>query len=103
MNFKLFCIISFFLLNIFIHSLVENPNIKVPDFRWIKTTCNPTYSYWSNELNNVRYHDIKVSPYMENRECWVFMNDIQFSKPYLPYEILVCMDIFVFSVELFLF
>ena len=103
MSSSLFCILSLFFLNITIHCLVEKSNIKVPDFRWIKTNCNPSYYYWSNELNDVKYHDINVYPYMKNRECWVYHNEIQFNKPYLPYEILVCIDIFVFSIELLLF
>ena len=89
MNFKLFCIYSLFIYNIILHSLVENSNIKVPDFRWMKTTCI------AGEVN--------AFPYMKSKNCWIFQNNIQFSQPYLPYEFIVFLDIFVFSIGLLLF
>jgi len=89
MNFKLFCIYSLFIYNIILHSLVENSNIKVPDFRWMKTTCIAG--------------DVNASLYMKSKNCWVFQNNIQFSQPYLPYEFIVFLDIFVFSIGLLLF
>jgi hypothetical protein len=82
------------MLNITIHGLVENSHIQVPDFRYTKTTC-------TNGVIDLRYVDATVSPYMESRICWVFNNDILFSQPYLPYEIIVFLDIFVFVVGLF--
>lgn len=101
MNFRLFCIFALFMLNITIHGLVENSHIQVPDFRYTKTTCTAGYNYWSNEVNDLRYVDVTVSPYMESRICWVFNNYVRFSQPYLPYEIIVFLDIFVFVVGLF--
>jgi hypothetical protein len=89
MNFKLFCIFSLFIYNIILHSLVENSHIKVPDFRWMKTTCITG--------------DAFTSPYMKSKNCWVFQNNIQFSQPYLPYEFIVFLDIFVFFIGLLLF
>jgi hypothetical protein len=96
MNFKLFCIYSLFIYNIILHSLVENSNIKIPDFRWIKTTCIAGYNSWS-------YGDVNASTYMKSKKCWVFQNNIQFSQPYLPYEFIVFLDVFVFSIGLLLF
>ena len=96
MNFRLFCIFSLFIVNIIIHSFVEKSNIKVPDFRYTKTTCIAGYNSWSNA-------DINASPYLESKNCWVFQNNIQFSQPYLPYEFIVFLDIFVFSIGLLLF
>jgi hypothetical protein len=96
MNFRLFGILSLFIFNIIIHSFVENSNIKVPDFRYIKTTCMAGYNSCPNE-------DINASPYLQNKDCWVFQNNIQFSQPYLPYEFIVFMDIFVFSIGFLFF
>lgn len=101
MNFRLFCILALFIVNISIHSFVENSHIKIRDFRYIKTICMPGYNYWSNGMNDLRYLDVSASPYIENRVCWVSRNNIRFSQPYLPYEIIVFMDIFVFMVGLF--
>ena len=98
MNFKLFCIFSLFIYNIILHSLVENSNIKVPDFRWNKTTCTPGYNYWSNDLNDLIYPDVKISPYMESRVCWIFRNGVRFNQPFFPYELLIFLDIFIFSI-----
>ena len=95
MNFRIFCIFSLFLLNIFIHSFVENSNIKVPDFRYIKTTCMAGYNSWSNGVN--------ASPYLQSKNCWIFQNNILFSQPYLPYEFIVFLDIFIFSIGFFFF
>ena len=103
MNFRLFCIFSLFIFNVIIHNLVEKSNVKVPDFRWMKTICTPGYGFWSNDLNNARYYDTRVAPYMQNMICWVYHNEIRFSQPFLPYEILVFLDIFVFVVGLFFF
>jgi len=100
MKFEIFCIFSLFLFNITIHGLVENSHIQIPDFRYTKTTCMPGYNYWSNDINNIRYLDIKASPYGENRICWVSRNDICFRQPYLPYKIILFLDIFVFLVGL---
>jgi hypothetical protein len=96
MNFRLLGILSLFIFNIIIHSFVENSNIKVPDFRYIKTTCMDGYNSCPNA-------DINASPYLENKDCWVFQNNIQFSQPYLPYEFIVFMDIFVFSIGFLFF
>jgi hypothetical protein len=96
MNFRIFCIFSLFLLNIFIHGLVENSNIQVPDFRYTKTTCMAG-------VNDLRYSDINVSPYMQSKYCWIFQNNIQFSQPYLPYKYIVFLDIFIFSIGFFFF
>ena len=101
MNFKLFCIFALFILNITIHGLVENSHIQIRDFRYTKTICMPGYNYWSNEVNDLRYADISTSPYIENQGCWVSRNNISFSQPYLPYEIIVFLDIFIFVVGLF--
>lgn len=90
MNFRLFCILTLFIFNIIIHSFVENSNIKIPDFRYIKTTCMAGYNSWSNEVN--------ASPYIQSKNCWVYQNNIQFSQPYLPYEFMVFIDIFIFSI-----
>ena len=60
MKSKLFWIFSLYICNIIVHSLVENSNIKVPDFRWNKTTCTPGYNYWSNDLNDLIYPDVKI-------------------------------------------
>jgi hypothetical protein len=79
-----------------IHGLVENSNIEVPDFRYKKTTCIAGYNSWSNA-------DINASPYLESKNCWVFQNNIRFSQPYLPYEFMVFLDIFIFSIEFFFF
>jgi len=102
MNFQLFCIFALFMLNITIHSLVENSHVQIRDFRYTKTICIPGYNYWSNGVNYLRYVDFSVSPYIENRVCWVSKNNISFSQPYLPYEIIVFLDIFIFVVGLFL-
>jgi len=101
MNFRLFCIFALFMLNITIHSIVENSHIQIQDFRYTKTICMPGYNYWSNGVNYLRYLDVNASPYIENRVCWVSRNNISFSQPHLPYEIIVFMDIFVFMVGLF--
>jgi hypothetical protein len=101
MNFRLFCILALFMVNITIHGLVENSHIQIRDFRYTKTTCSPGYNYWSNSVNDLRYADISASPYIESRVCWVWRNNISFSQPYLPYEIIVFLDIFVFMVGLF--
>jgi len=98
MNFRLFCILSLFIFNIIIHSFVENSNIKVPDFRYIKTTCMAGYNSWSNEVNDLRYADANASPYMKSKICWVFQNNINFNQPYLPYEFMVFIDILIFSI-----
>jgi hypothetical protein len=103
MNFRLFCISSLFIFNIIIHSFVENSDIKVPDFRYIKTTCMAGYNSWSNEVNDLRYADANASPYMKSKICWVFQNKIQFSQPYLPYEFMVFIDIFIFSIGFLFF
>lgn len=101
MNFQLFCIFALFMLNITIHSLVENSHIQVPDFRYTKTICIPGYKYWSNGVNDLLYSDPSASPYIESQECWIWRNNTSFSQPYLPYEIIVFLDIFVFMVGLF--
>jgi len=101
MNFKLFCIFALFILNITIHGLVENSHIQIRDFRYTKTTCTPGYKYWSNGVNDLVYSDASASPYIESRECWIWRNNISFSQPYLPYKIIVFLDIFVFVVGLF--
>jgi len=101
MNFRLFCIFALFILNITIHGFVENSHIKIRDFRYTKTICTAGYNYWSNEVNDLRYADISASPYIESQGCWVFRNNISFSQPHLPYEIIVFLDIFVFMVGLF--
>lgn len=103
MKFQLFCIFALFILNITIHSLVENSHVEVPDFRYSKTMCTPGYNYWSNEVNDVHYIDVTVSPYMDSKICWVFRDNIHFRQPYLPYEFMVFLDIFVFMVGLFFF
>lgn len=94
MNFKLFCIFGLFILNITIHSFVENSHIQIPDFRYTKTMC-------TNGVNDLRYTDIIVVPNIDHRICWVSHNDVRFSQPYLPYEIIVFLDIFIFMVGLF--
>ena len=86
MNFRLSCILSLFIFNIIIHSFLENSHIQISDFRYTKTTCMPGYNYWSNNINNIRYLDIKASPYSETRICWVSRDDISFRQPYLPYK-----------------
>ncbi len=101
MKFEIFCIFALFLFNITIHGLVENSHIQIPDFRYTKTTCMPSYNYWSNDINNIRYLDINASPYSENRICWVSRNDVCFRQPYLPYKIILLLDISVFVVGLF--
>jgi hypothetical protein len=94
MSFKLFSIFVLFMVNITIHSFVENSHIKIPDFRYTKTMC-------TNELNNLQHVDVILVPNMDHMICWIFQNDVRFSKPYLPYEIIVFFDIFVFMVGLF--
>jgi len=94
MNFRLLYILSLFILNITIHSLVENSHIQVPDFRYTKTMC-------TNGMIDLRYIDSTVDHQVDHRICWVFNNHVNFSQPYLPYEIIVLMDIFVFVVGLF--
>lgn len=101
MNFRLFCIFALFILNITIHGLVENSHIQIRDFRYTKTMCTPGYNYWSNSVNDLRYADMTAYPNRQSRICWVSRNNISFSQPYLPYEIIVFMDIFVFMVGLF--
>ena len=101
MNFRLFCIFALFMLNITIHGFVENSHIQIRDFRYTKTICMPGYNYWSNGVNYLRYADISASPYIESRECWVSRNNISFRQPYLPYEFIVFLDIFVFMIGLF--
>jgi len=103
MNYRLFCIFSLFFCNIVIHSLVEKTNVQVPDFRWTKTVCSPTYGYWMNNVNNARYYDIHASPYEASYRCWVFRDEISFVQPILPYEVLVFLDIFFFVVGLLFF
>lgn len=98
MNFRLSCILTLFIFNIIIHSFVENSHIKIPDFRYKKTTCMPGYNSWSNGMNDIRYVDVNASPYMQNKNCWVSQNNIKFSQPYLPYEFMVFIDIFIFSI-----
>jgi hypothetical protein len=95
MNFQLFCIFALFMLNITIHGLVENSRIQIPDFRYTQTIC-------TDGVIDLRYVDFTVDPYINNRVCWVFNNNIHFSQPYLPYEIIVFLDIFIFVVGLFL-
>ena len=88
MNFRIFCIFMLFMINITIHSLIEKSNCEVPDFRYIKTICtNGVYDFG----------------HIEKRICWVFHSDVRFSQPYLPYEIMVFLDIFIFIVGLFFF
>ncbi len=94
MNFRLFCILSLFIVNITIHSLVENSHIKIPDFRYTKTMC-------TNGMIDLQYVDSTVDHQVDHRICWVFNNHVNFSQPYLPFEIIVFMDIFVFMVGLF--
>jgi hypothetical protein len=95
MNYRLFCILSIFILNTIIHSIVEKSNIQIPDFRYKKTTCMSEYNSLSNQLN--------ASPYMKNKNCWIFQNNIEFSQPYLSYEFLVFLDIFIFSIGFLFF
>ena len=94
MNFRLFCILSLFIVNITIHTLVEKSHIQVPDFRYTKTTC-------TNGMIDLRYVDSTVDHHVDHRICWVFNNHVNFSQPYLPFEIIIFMDIFVFMVGLF--
>jgi len=103
MNLKLFCIFSLFIFNMIIHGFVEKSNIQVPDFRYTKTTCTPGYNSWSNEVNDLRFLDVNASPYMQSKKCWIFQNNIRFSQPYLPYEFMVFLDIFIFSIGFFFF
>ncbi len=63
--------------------------------------CMPGYNYWSNGVNDLRYADVRAYPDIQSRICWVSRNNISFSQPYLPYEIIVFLDIFVFVVGLF--
>jgi hypothetical protein len=103
MNFRLFSIFSLFIFNMIIHGFVEKSNIQVPDFRYMKTTCTPGYYSWSNEVNDLRFLDINASPYMESKKCWIYQNYIEFSQPYLPYEFMVYLDIFIFSISFLFF
>jgi hypothetical protein len=103
MNFRLFCIFSLFIVNIIIHSFVEKSNNKVPDFRYTKTTCIAGYNSWSNGVNDLQYSDITASPYIKNKNCWVFHNNIQFSQPYLSYEFMIFLDILIFSIGFLFF
>jgi hypothetical protein len=98
MNFRLFCILSLFIFNIIIHTCVEKSNTKIPDFRYTKTTCIGGYNSWSNGINDFQYSDINASPYLKNKNCWVYQNYIQFEQPYLSYEFIVFLDIFIFSI-----
>lgn len=61
------------------------------------------YNSWSNGVNNLLYADLNASPYLQNKDCWVFQNNIQFSQPYLPYEFIVSLDIFIFSIGFLFF
>lgn len=91
MNFRLFCIFI-------IHTFVENLNAKIPDLRYTKTTCVAGYNSWSNGVNDLLYPDITASPYLKNKNCWVYQNYIQFEQPYLSYEFIVFLAIFIFSI-----
>lgn len=102
-NFRMFCITLLFFCNIIIHAFVEKTNVKLPDFRWTKTMCIPTYGYWMTEVNNARYYDIFASPYFRDHVCWVYRDQISFVQPILPYEILVFLDIFIFVFGLIFF
>jgi hypothetical protein len=81
------------MVNITIHGFVENPHVQIPDFRYTKTIC-------TNGIVDLRYIDSTVIPHVDHRICWIFNNDVRFSQPYLPYEIIVFLDIFVFVVGL---
>jgi hypothetical protein len=94
MNLRLFCIFALFMVNITIHGLVENPHVQIPDFRYTRTIC-------TNGVIDLRYFYFTVDPHINHSVCWVFNNDVRFSKPYLPYEFVVFLDIFVFVVGIF--
>ena len=102
-QYKLYGIFILFFFNIIIHSLVEKSDIKIPDFRWTKTICSPTYGYWMNYVNEEKYYDKYISPYTPYRICWVLQNQISFNQPIIPYEIFVYLDIIIFIIGLLFF
>jgi len=83
--------------------LVEKSNPKIPDFRYTKTKCTSGYNYWLNNVNDLRYTYVTMAFHVESRVCWIFHNDVRFSQPYLPYGIMIFLDIFIFIVGLFFF
>lgn len=99
----MFFIFMLFIFNITIHSLVENSNVKVPDFRWAKTRCIPSYSYWINNFNNAKLYDMSVNPYGSDVECWVLHNDISFVQPFLSNDFLLLADILLFMISMYIF
>lgn len=92
-----------FICNITIHSLIEKTDVQVPDFRWTKTRCIPSYGYWINNLNNAKLYDISANPYGSDVECWVLHNDILFVQPFLPNDVLLLADVLLFMISIYIF
>lgn len=77
-------------------------SLKIPDFRWIPTICVPSYGRWTNLYNNAVLYEFSISPYYEDRNCWVRETEIRFTQTYFDniiiletYMILLCLNILI--------
>ncbi len=98
---KKLVIYSLFLFEITICVIYQSyGTTKIPDLRWKKTLCVPTYGAWTNLYNDAVLYDFLLSPYHPNETCWVSGSDIIFSQPYFDnviilemYLIMICLNI----------
>ena len=74
------------------HCYFEHGSMKIPDFRWTKTMCFPSYGIWTNPYNDAVFLDIVVSPYYPEVSCWVRSDKIRFLQPY--FDSIVIMEIY---------
>ena len=99
--FKKLVIYSLYLFEITICMIYfEYGNLKIPDFRWIPTICIPSYGLWTNLYNSAVLFQFSISPYYEDRNCWVRGTEIRFTQTYFDnviiletYLILLCLNI----------
>ncbi len=64
-------------------------SLKIPDFRWTKTECFPSYGRWMNPYNDATFQDFSVSPYYPNVSCWVRGDKIRFLQPFFDSIIII--------------
>ena len=83
-------IYSMFIFEITVYMIYLNHgSLKIPDFRWIPTICVPSYGRWMNLYNNAVLYEFTISPYYEDRNCWVRGSEIRFTQTYFDNVIIL--------------
>ncbi len=71
----------------------EYESMNIPDFRWTKTECFPSYGRWTNSYNNAVFEDFAVSPYYPVIPCWINGNNFRFLQPF--FDNVVILEIYL--------